>query len=115
MKIEVVLIDSIDGDNLTSLKNYDENKNLFEINKFEAKKNQMFYMSSLNSTGETTTLIVGTDGCESDYDFVDLGASIGKKINNDCDLKLIFDQYEKLCKHFKMMIQLFYKQQFKHF
>ena len=24
MKIEVVLIDSIDGDNLTSLKNYDE-------------------------------------------------------------------------------------------
>ena len=39
MKIEVVLIDSIDGDNLTSLKNYDENKNLFEINKFEAKKN----------------------------------------------------------------------------
>ena len=39
MKIEVVLIDSIDGDNLTSIKNYDENKNLFEINKFEAKKN----------------------------------------------------------------------------
>ena len=29
MKIEVVLIDSIDGDNLTSLKNYDEKKNLF--------------------------------------------------------------------------------------
>ena len=48
----------------------------------------MFYMSNLNSTGEATTLIVGTDGCESDYDFVDLGATIGKKINSNCDLKL---------------------------
>ena len=46
MKIEVVLIDSINGDNLTSLKNYDENKNLFEINKFEAKKNIRFFSAS---------------------------------------------------------------------
>ena len=45
-------------------------------------------MSKLNSTEDSVTLIVGTDGCESEYDFVDLGASIGKKINNDCDLKL---------------------------
>ena len=45
MKIEVVLIDSIDGDNLTSLKNYDENKNLFEINKFEAKKKSNGFFS----------------------------------------------------------------------
>ena len=84
MKIEVVLTDQVNE----NIDNYDENRNLFEANKFEAKKNQMFYMSNLNSTGETTTLIVGTDGCESDYDFVDLGATIGKKINSDCDLKL---------------------------
>jgi len=32
MKVEVVLIESIEGDNLTTLKNYEENKNLFEIN-----------------------------------------------------------------------------------
>ena len=45
-------------------------------------------MSSNNTNEEAATLIVGTDGCKSEYDFVDLGASIGKKLNNDCDLKL---------------------------
>ena len=84
MRIEVVLTDQVNE----NIANYDENRNLFEANQFEAKKNQMFYMSNLNSTGEATTLIVGTDGCESDYDFVDLGAKIGKKINSNCDLKL---------------------------
>ena len=84
MRIEVVLTDQVNE----NIANYDENRNLFEANQFEAKKNQMFYMSNLNSTGEATTLIVGTDGCESDYDFVDLGATIGKKINSNCDLKL---------------------------
>ena len=81
MRIEVVLTDQVNE----NIANYDENRNLFEANQFEAKKNQMFYMSNLNSTGEATTLIVGTDGCESDYDFVDLGAKIGKKINSNCD------------------------------
>ena len=80
MRIEVVLTDQVNE----NIANYDENRNLFEANQFEAKKNQMFYMSNLNSTGEATTLIVGTDGCESDYDFVDLGAKIGKKINSNC-------------------------------
>ena len=83
MKVQVLLTDQVNE----NIDNYDENRNLFEANQFEAKKNQMFYMSNLNSAGETT-LIVGTNGCESDYDFVDLGASIGKKINSDCDLKL---------------------------
>ena len=84
MKIEVLLTDKVNE----NIDNYDENRNLFEANQFEAKKNQMLYMSKLNSTEDSATLIVGTDGCESEYDFVDLGASIGKKINNDCDLKL---------------------------
>ena len=83
MKVQVLLTDQVNE----NIDNYDENRNLFEANQFEAKKNQMFYMSNLNST-EETTLIVGTNGCESDYDFVDLGASIGKKINSDCDLRL---------------------------
>tara|TARA_B100001113_G_scaffold282425_1_gene237411 strand:+ start:6440 stop:7798 length:1359 start_codon:yes stop_codon:yes gene_type:complete len=84
MKIEVLLTDKVNK----NIDNYDENRNLFEANKFEAKKNQMFYMANNNSTDETTTLIVGTDGCESEYDFLLLGASIGKKIKNDCDIKL---------------------------
>ena len=84
MKVQVLLTDQVNE----NIDNYDENRNLFEANQFEAKKNQMFFISNLNSTGEKTTLIVGTNGCESDYDFVDLGASIGKKINSDCDLKL---------------------------
>ena len=84
MRIEVVLTDQVNE----NIANYDENRNLFEANQFEAKKNQMFYLSNINSTAETTTLIVGTNGCESDYDFVDLGASIGKKIKSDCDLQL---------------------------
>ena len=54
MKIEVVLIDSIDGDSLTSLKNYDENKNLFEINKFEAEKNQMVFLANLDMSTEAS-------------------------------------------------------------
>ena len=84
MKIEVLLTDQVNE----SIDNYDENRILFEANKFEAKKNQLFYMSNYNSTDETAFLIVGTDGCKSEYDFVNLGTSIGKKINNDCDLKL---------------------------
>ncbi len=83
MKIEVLLTDKVE-----KIDNFKNNRKLFEANKFEAKKNQMFYMSSNNTTEETTTLIVGTDGCKSEYDFVNLGASIGKKLNNDCDLKL---------------------------
>jgi leucyl aminopeptidase len=89
MKIEVVLIDSIDGDNLTSLKNYDENKNLFEINKFEAEKNQMVFLANLDSSDEVSTLVVGTKGCETAYEFVNLGSLIGKKIGQDCDIQLI--------------------------
>ena len=89
MKIEFVLIDSIDGDNLTSLKNYDENKNLFEINKFEAKKNQMVFLANLDSSDEVSTLVVGTKGCETAYEFVNLGSLIGKKIGQDCDIQLI--------------------------
>ena len=45
MKIEVVLTDQVNE----NIDNYDENRNLFEANKFEAKKNQMFYMSNLLS------------------------------------------------------------------
>ena len=56
---------------------------IFAIGKEIKLENQMFYMSNYNSTDETALLIVGTDGCKSEYDFVDLGASIGKKINND--------------------------------
>jgi leucyl aminopeptidase len=89
MKIEVVLIDSIDGDNLTSLKNYDENKNLFKINKFKAEKNQMFFLANLDSSDEVSTLVVGTKGCETAYEFVNLGSLIGKKIGQDCDIQLI--------------------------
>ena len=89
MKIEVVLIDSVDGDNLTSLKNYEENKNLFEINKFEAEKNQMVFLANLDSSDEVSTLVVGTKGCETAYEFVNLGSLIGKKIGQDCDIQLI--------------------------
>ena len=83
MKIEVLLTDKVEN-----IDNFENNRKLFEANKFEAKKNQMFYMSSNNTNEEATTLVVGTDGCKSEYDFVDLGASIGKKLNNDCDLRL---------------------------
>ena len=79
MNIEVLLTDQVNE----SIDSYDENRILFEANKFEAKKNQMFYTANYNSTDDKAFLIVGTDGCVSEYDFVDLGASIGKKINND--------------------------------
>ena len=44
MKIEVLLVDQIND----KINNYDENLNLFEANKFEAKKNEMFFMSNYN-------------------------------------------------------------------
>ena len=89
MKVEVILIDNIDGDNLTSLKNYEENKNLFEINKFEAKKNQMLFLANLDGSNDVSTLVVGTKGCDTEYEFVNLGSLIGKKIGQDCDIQLI--------------------------
>jgi leucyl aminopeptidase len=89
MKVEVVLIDSIEGDNLTSLKNYEENKNLFEINKFEANKNQMLFLANLDNSDKVSTLVVGTNGCNTAYDFVNLGSLIGEKIDQECDIQLI--------------------------
>ncbi|MBL6628923.1 MAG: leucyl aminopeptidase [Candidatus Actinomarina sp.] len=89
MKVEVVLIDSIEGDNLTSLKNYEENKNLFEINKFEANNNQMLFLANLDNSDEVSTLVVGTNGCNTAYDFVNLGSLIGEKIDQECDIQLI--------------------------
>jgi len=89
MKVKVILIDNIDGDNLTSLKNYEENKNLFEINKFEAKKNQMLFLANPDGSDDVSTLVVGTKGCDTEYEFVNLGSLIGKKIGQDCDIQLI--------------------------
>ena len=84
MRIEVLLVDQIND----KINNYDENLNLFEANKFEAKQNEMFFMSNHNSSEETTTLIVGTNGCETEYDFVKLGSLIGQKLNKDCEVQL---------------------------
>ena len=42
MKIEVLLTDQVNE----NIVNYDENRNLFEANQFEAKKNQMLYLSN---------------------------------------------------------------------
>ena len=39
MKIEVLLTDQVNE----NIVNYDENRNLFEANQFEAKKNQMVF------------------------------------------------------------------------
>ena len=84
MRIEVLLVDQIND----KINNYDENLNLFEANKFEAKQNEMFFMSNYNSSDETTTLIVGTNGCETEYDFVKLGSLIGQKLDKDCEVLL---------------------------
>ncbi len=88
MNIEVLLIENLEDVNSKSINNYEVNKNLFELNKFEAKSGQMFFLPDSGNT-DWPTLIVGTGGCESEYDFVNLGAKIGKKIGKDCDIKLI--------------------------
>ncbi len=88
MNIEVVLIKSLDDLNAGLINSYEVNKTLFHINKFEAKKGQMFFLTDSDNS-EWSTLMVGTDGCKSEYDFVNLGAKIGKKIGRDCDIKLV--------------------------
>ena len=88
MNIEVLLIDNLEEINNESIKNYEVNKNLFEINKFEAKKGQMFFLAD-SDKNEWSTLIVGVNGCKSEYDFVKTGSMIGKKIGQDCEVKFI--------------------------
>ena len=88
MKIKVLLITNLEDINAESVDNYEINKKLFEVNKFEAKKGQMFFLADSDDT-DWSTLIVGTDGCDSEYDFVNLGAKIGKKIGKDSDIKLV--------------------------
>ena len=97
MNIEVLLIENMDDVNAELINNYEVNKNLFQVNKFEAKKGQMFFLADSDNS-EWSTLIVGAKGCDSEYDFVNLGAKIGKKIGKDCDIKLlqknnVFDMY----------------------
>ena len=97
MNIEVLLIESMDDVNAELINNYEVNKNLFQVNKFKAKKGQMFFLADSDNS-EWSTLIVGVNGCDSEYDFVNLGAKIGKKIGKDCDIKLLqknndFDMY----------------------
>ena len=88
MNIEVLLFANLKDVNDESVNNYEVNKNLFEVNNFEAKKGQMFFLADSENT-DWSTLIVGTSGCESEYDFVNLGAKIGKKIGKDSDIKLV--------------------------
>ena len=88
MKIKVLLITNLEDINAESVNDYEINKKLFEVNKFEAKKGQMFFLADSNDA-DWSTLIVGTDGCDSEYDFVNLGAKIGKKIGKDSDIKLV--------------------------
>jgi len=88
MNIEVLLIGNLNDINSESVNNYEVNKNLFEVEKFEAKKGQMFFLADTDNS-EWSTLIVGTGGCVSEYDFVNLGAKIGKKIGKDCEIKLV--------------------------
>ena len=79
MNIEVLLIENMDNVNAELINNYEVNKNLFKVNKFKAKKGQMFFLADSDNS-EWSTLIVGAKGCDSEYDFVNLGAKIGKKI-----------------------------------
>ncbi len=88
MKIKVLLITNLEDINAESVNDYEINKKLFEVNKFEAKKGQMFFLAD-SDDADWSTLIVGTDGCDSEYDFVNLGAKIGKKIGKDSDIKLV--------------------------
>ena len=88
MKIKVLLITNLEDINAESVNDYEINKKLFEVNNFEAKKGQMFFLAD-SDDADWSTLIVGTDGCDSEYDFVNLGAKIGKKIGKDSDIKLI--------------------------
>ena len=88
MKIKVLLITNLEDINAESVNDYEINKKLFEVNKFEAKKGQMFFLAD-SDDADWSTLIVGTDGCDSEYDFVNLGAKIGKKIGRDSDIKLV--------------------------
>ena len=88
MNIEVLLFANLKDVNDDSVNNYEVNKNLFEVNNFEAKKGQMFFLADSENT-DWSTLIVGTGGCESEYDYVNLGAKIGKKIGKNSDIKLV--------------------------
>ena len=88
MKTKVLLITNLEDINAESVNDYEINKKLFEVNKFEAKKGQMFFLAD-SDDADWSTLIVGTDGCDSEYDFVNLGAKIGKKIGKDSDIKLV--------------------------
>ena len=88
MKIKVLLITNLEDINAESVNDYEINKKLFEVNKFEAKKGQIFFLAD-SDDADWSTLIVGTDGCDSEYDFVNLGAKIGKKIGKDSDIKLV--------------------------
>ncbi len=88
MNIEVLLIENLEDVNAESINNYEVNKNLFEAEKFEAKTGQMFFLADSDNS-DWSTLIVGTSGCKSEYDFVNLGAKIGKKIAMDSDIKLV--------------------------
>ena len=97
MNIEVLIIENMDDVNAELINNYEVNKNLFQVNKFKAKKGQMFFLADSDNS-EWSRLIVGAKGCDSEYDFVNLGAKIGKKIGKDCDIKLLqknndFDMY----------------------
>jgi len=88
MNIEILLIGNLEDVNAESINNYEFNKNLFEAEKFEAKTGQMFFLAASDNS-DWSTLIVGTSGCESEYDFVNLGAKIGKKIGKDSEIKLV--------------------------
>ena len=58
MNIEVLLIENMDDVNAELINNYEVNKNLFQVNKFKAKKGQMFFLADSDNS-EWSRLIVG--------------------------------------------------------
>jgi len=49
----------------------------------------MLFLANLDNSDEVSTLVVGTNGCNTAYDFVNLGSLIGEKIDQECDIQLI--------------------------
>ena len=89
MNFNAVLINEINEQFFDLFNNKDEVNELISLNSFTPEKNNFLKISKNLSKDHENILIVGTNSCESTFDWVSTGANLGKSLKYDATLNFV--------------------------
>ena len=89
MNFKVVLVNEINKNFFDLFNNKDEINELINLNSFTPEKNKFLKISKNLTKDNENILLVGTNSCESTFDWVSIGASLGKSLKYDASLNFV--------------------------